>query len=120
MAKKAIILENDGIQSKSLELMAVKSGFEVVSVCRTGTKAIEEIKEHKPDLLLVDIHLEDNINGIEVIEKTRSIVNSPVIFITGDLTETIVQRAKSIDNSLILFKPISFPQLQNSIQNLME
>ncbi len=120
MKKVALIAEDDYIQSTALEMLLKKAEYEMVKTCRTGRELIENILNRKPDLILADLFLDDEITGLDAINKIREKITTPVIFITGQSPDTVDHRVKHVENSLLLFKPITVDDLNKAIRKISE
>lgn len=102
-----IIVEDDMVLSLVAERIIQMLGFKVVAKAASGEQAIEKIKEHQPDVLLMDISLEGSIDGIETVSRIRSFSNVPVIYISANSDKHHKARAKKTGYIDFLSKPIS-------------
>lgn len=93
--------------------------MEVIATVTEGGEAIRLAKELTPDLILMDIMLEDDIDGIEaMITIQKEDIKSPVIFITGNSDSYNRDRAEAVNYVDYLVKPISFSILKDSVDKL--
>ncbi|MEX0906040.1 MAG: response regulator [Balneolaceae bacterium] len=115
MEKKILIAEDNYVLALVFEKMAQKMNFKVTSVSRSGEEALEDIISGKPDIILMDILLTGGMNGIDVIEKVRKKSSVPVVFITGQSNKAVYKRIKSIPNTSLVIKPISFEDLEKEL-----
>jgi CheY-like chemotaxis protein len=113
--KKILIVEDDMIISMVLERMVGKLGHEVLDKVITGKDAIESALELDPDLILMDIQLKDDIDGITAMEEIRNESDVHVIYITGNSDQYNLSRAKKTDFIDYLVKPIQMSHLKESI-----
>lgn len=114
---KIIVVEDDKVLSLLLSKMIERLGHEIISVVTKGSEAIDQIIDHSPDLILMDIMLEDNIDGITVMEKIReNNLSHPVIYITGNSDSVNYDRAKATGFEEYLIKPVSFDDLKTNIK----
>lgn len=118
MNKKVVIVEDDRLLSIVLRKMATSMGYDVVASCPGGRHAIEIVKSHNPDLVIMDILLADDVNGIEAMRSIRNQSNVPVVYITAQSDAKIKIEASSIENSAYLLKPVRVNQLQEAIQSI--
>lgn len=114
-SKKVLIVEDDMIISMVLERMIIKLGHEVINKVITGQDAIDSTMELKPDLILMDIQLKDDIDGITAMQKIRETSDVHVIYITGNSDQYNLSRAKETNFVDYLVKPIQMSHLKNSI-----
>ncbi len=113
--KNVLIVEDDMIISMVLERMITKLGHHVVDKVITGQKAIDCTFELSPDLILMDIQLKDNIDGISAMQKIREKSDVHVIYITGNSDQYNLSRARETNFVDYLVKPIQMSHLKKSI-----
>lgn len=113
--KKVLIVEDDMIISMVLERMIKKLGHQVVKKVIAGQDAIDSFFELEPDLILMDIQLKDDIDGITAMQKIREESDVHVIYITGNSDQYNLERAKKTDFVDYLVKPIQMSHLKKSI-----
>jgi len=113
--KKVLIVEDDMIISMVLERMIHKLGHIVIDKIITGREAIDTTLSEKPDLILMDIQLKDDIDGITAMQEIRKESDVHVIYITGNSDQYNLSRAKETNFIDYLVKPIQMSHLKNSI-----
>lgn len=114
--KKVLIVEDDMIISMVLERMVLKLELSVADKVTKGKDAIESFQTKNPDLILMDIQLDDDIDGITAMEKIRDTSDIPVIYITGNSDQYNIERAKQTNYIDYLIKPIQMSDLESSIK----
>ena len=80
---RILIVEDEAIIAMELESQLQSLGYEITSIVDTGVKAIEKAKTDKPDLILMDIRIKGEMDGIDTAEAIRSQFGIPVIFSTA-------------------------------------
>lgn len=114
--ENVLIVEDDKVLSLLLIKMVEKLDMNVVATVTEGRKAVEMAKELTPDLILMDIMLEDDMDGIEaMLALQNESIEIPVIFITGNSDSYNRERAQAINYIDYLVKPISYHLLKESI-----
>ena len=117
MAKANIlVVEDDGIVAKDIKDRLEKLGFTVSATVPSGEEALEKIKEHKPDLVLMDIMLKGEMDGIEAAEQIRSRFNIPVVYLTAYADEKVLEAAKLAEPFGYLMKPFVDRELKAVIE----
>jgi len=109
---RVLIVEDDLIISLVLDRMVSQLGHEVIAKVTTGERALELARDEQPELILMDIRLAGQLDGIEtmiLIQKDRFI---PVIYITGNNDRRNRERAEDTDFIDFLIKPVSIEQLE--------
>lgn len=97
-----------------IERMVQNLGHTVLAKVTTGEAAVEAAKEHQPDIILMDIRLRGEMDGIEAMSIIRRTANIPVIFITGNSDENYRKRVEEVDPLDFLTKPITQGDLSRS------
>jgi len=113
--KKVLIVEDDMIISMVLERMIKKLGHEVIDKVITGQGAIDSFFDLNSDLILMDIQLKDDIDGISAMQEIRKESDVHVIYITGNSDQYNLSRAKETNFVDYLVKPIQMSHLKDSI-----
>lgn len=119
MNNRVLIVEDCHIQSTVVKKMLESEKFEVTAVCRSGDEVLEELKNEVPDIILMDIFINGDTNGIETMRFVRQKHSMPVIFITALTKSELHDQALSMTPSDLLTKPISKADLLNSMDNLL-
>ncbi|MCW9708634.1 response regulator [Fodinibius salsisoli] len=116
--KDVLIVEDDMIISMVLEQMIEKVGYHVLDKATTGKKAIELALKLSPDIILMDIQLKGEIDGISAMQEIRKSSTVPVIYITGNSDQYYRSRAKKTNYIDYLVKPIQMEDLKASIRKV--
>ncbi|MCB0310072.1 MAG: response regulator [Bdellovibrionales bacterium] len=113
---RILIVEDEAIVSLDIEQGLKNSGYEVVSIVDTGEDAIRVVKEHKPDLVLMDIVLKSKMDGIEAASQIRDRFNIPVIYLTAHADEATLQRARVTTPYGYILKPFEEAELKPAVE----
>ncbi len=117
--RRILIAEDDRIISWMLTVTLADMGYEVTATVSTGEAAILMAEETKPDLVLMDIVLEGQMDGIEAAGIIRSRLNIPIIYTTAYADEETLKRAEVTNPSAYLSKPVMMHQLQSAIEKAL-
>jgi PAS domain S-box-containing protein len=112
---RILIVEDEGIEALDLQQRVTGMGYTVLDIVSTGEEAIEKAGETLPDLVLMDIMLPGEIDGVTAAEQIRSRFNLPVIYITAYADEDTLQRAKVTEPYGYIVKPFRERELQITI-----
>jgi PAS domain S-box-containing protein len=112
---RIIIAEDEPIIAIDTQDSLTSLGYDVLAVVETGEEAIRKAAEIRPDLILMDIVLAGDIDGIEASKQIRETLDIPVIFITAHSTDQIIQRARDAEPYGYLVKPIGKNDLFTTI-----
>jgi PAS domain S-box-containing protein len=110
MAKaKIMIVEDERITAEDLKGALENVGYTVVDLISSGEDAVEKAGKLRPDIVLMDIRLEGEMDGIKAAEEIREHYGMPVIYLTAYSDVNTVQRAKITEPSgYILKEPFGF------------
>lgn len=114
--KTVMIVEDDLILNLLYESYLEKLGYDAEGELVYGKTAIEVAKRIKPSLILMDISLEGEMDGIDAMHKIREFSDVPVIYITGNSDTYHKNRAKETGYLDYLVKPIEFSDLKEAIE----
>lgn len=106
-----VIVEDDMLLSLVEGRIVNKLGYHVVAKSVTGEDAIQQIKAHDPDVVIMDISLKGELDGIETVKRVRSFSDVPVIYLSGSSDKISVERARKTQFTDFLIKPISLGDL---------
>ena len=117
MKKESIlIVEDDFIVAKVIEKNLIDLGFSIAGLVATGEDAIAKAGSEKPDLVLMDIHLQGEMDGIAASEKIRARLNIPVVFLTAFSDQQTFDRALVTAPFGYIIKPFSQNTLSATIR----
>ncbi|PKL16739.1 MAG: hypothetical protein CVV49_14565 [Spirochaetae bacterium HGW-Spirochaetae-5] len=113
--KKILIVEDDAIIAKNLSQAVRRIGFEPVALISKGRGVVDAVKTYKPDLVLMDIQLDDDIDGITAAGNLRTISDIPVIFITSNIQPELVDKALRENPYGYIIKPFRETEIKYAI-----
>ncbi|MFH2133333.1 MAG: PAS domain S-box protein [bacterium] len=113
---RILIVEDEAIIAMEIESDLKRLGYEVTSIVDSGKKAIQKAEIEKPDLVLMDIRIKGELDGIQAAEVIRTQYDIPVIFATAYLDEERIRRAKLTMPFGYILKPIQERDLKVTIE----
>ncbi|WP_211530294.1 ATP-binding response regulator [Methanocalculus chunghsingensis] len=111
-----LVVEDDPLITEVLSIMLVKHGYSICGTARSGEEAIMQVVEKHPDLVLMDIGLDGECDGIAAAMYIFQFFSIPVIFSTGHSGGDFIQRAKHAQPFGYLTKPFSDCELYSTIE----
>ena len=111
--EKILIVEDERIIAIDLQRRLEKFGYFVCAIASNGNEAIELVQRHSPDIILMDIMLTGDIDGIDTAQLVNQQFRIPIIFLTAYSDEKTLERAKKAEPSGFILKP--FKEKGNSI-----
>jgi CheY-like chemotaxis protein len=114
--KRIMVVEDDVIIASLIESRLKKIGYTVSGIFDTGEDAIAGAAELKPDLVLMDIRLRGEIDGIDAAGEITSRLGIPCIFLTSYSDTDTIERAKAVKPEGFVLKPFTDDALRSSIE----
>ncbi len=109
---KILIVEDESTMAFILNKLIIDMGYTVCTSVASGEESIVEAKKHLPDLVLMDINLAGEMNGIEAAEIILNQFGIPVIYATADGEEETINTAKSTMPLGYVIKPYNKKNLK--------
>lgn len=117
---RIMVVEDERIVALHLCHQLVELGYEVVGTVASGKQALEKISEQRPDVVLMDIHIEGELDGIETAASIPAELQIPVIYLTAYSEEATLARARTTKPYGYLVKPFAERELHATIQMTLE
>lgn len=113
---KILVVEDECIVAKDLQNRLNKFGYVVLTIASSGEEAINKAAETCPDLVLMDINLKGDMDGVEAAKQIHTRFNIPVIYLTAYADDNTLERAKVTEASGYLLKPFKERELYTNIE----
>ena len=113
---KILVAEDESIVAKDIQDTLKRQGYDVPAIALSGEEAIEKAAEIQPDLVLMDIMLKGNVDGIAAAEQIRDRFNIPVVYLTAYADKEIVERARITEPFGYIIKPFEARELRTNIE----
>jgi len=113
---KILIVEDEYIIATDLKQRLEYMGHEIVGIEGEGKAAIKKTIETKPDLILVDITLKGELDGIETVEQIQNIYDVPFIYLSGSCDTITMERAKITEPSGYIIKPFMDKRIKKTLE----
>jgi len=111
-----LIVDDDVSTVMELEMLIPQLGYHLVGIARSGRDAVRMAGDLRPDIILMDIVMPGEIDGIAAVEIIHRELNIPSIFLTGYDDEEILERAKRVEAYGYIIKPMSDAQARSAIE----
>jgi PAS domain S-box-containing protein len=105
--KRILVVEDERLIAEDIKRTLNKLGYDVTATVSTGKNALLSIEAERPDLVLMDIVLSGEMNGITVAEKIRNNYRIPVVYLTAYADQSTLDRAKLTEPYGYIIKPFS-------------
>ncbi|MFI5211754.1 MAG: PAS domain S-box protein, partial [Ignavibacteria bacterium] len=113
---RIMVVEDEGIIAQDIKNCLEGLGYSVPDVVFTGREAIKRAEELRPDLVLMDIVLKGDIDGIETASEIRKKYNIPIVYLTAYEDDRTLKRAKLTEPLGYILKPFEERYLRSSIE----
>lgn len=111
-----LITEDEPIIAADLSDRLEQAGYNVLACLSSGEETLEFLEKEIPDLLLMDVRLEGELDGIETVERIRKKHKLPLIYLTSNTDPLTFARAKATKPHAFIGKPFRGRDLQHSIE----
>lgn len=118
MMKRILIAEDESIVALAMKRLLENNGYEVLEILRTGKATISSAIKLEPDLLILDIYLEDEIDGIDAANTIHRHKEIPVIYTSASTDASTIKKIKNAITTTFLKKPYSYDDLLAAIQSI--
>ena len=115
-----MVVEDERIVALHLKQQLTRLGYQVPLMATSGEKALEQLEAGRPDVVLMDVHLEGTLDGIATAQRIPPELQIPVIYLTAYSEEATLDRARATRPYGYLIKPFSERELHASIQMVLE
>lgn len=119
-AGKILIVEDEGIVVYQLRKRLTAAGYQLCQPAATGKQALLVARNEQPDLFILDIHLQEEMTGLELAQVLREFSTAPIIFLTGYLDDAMQTRALALQPAAYLTKPANIEALETLIRKMLE
>lgn len=115
------LVEDERIVAADLQKILETYGYQIIGTATCGNEAIEEIKQLRPDVIIMDVRIEGELNGIEVaiIIQSHFAHHVPIVFLTG-FSEEIFGYLKVVEDYIYINKPFKENILVAAVDRALE
>ena len=104
---RVLLVDDDQLIRFVHHMFIERAGHEVVGVAEEETQAVKMALELKPDVVIMDIRLEDGTNGISAMQTIQETLNIPAIYISGNSDNKTMDEAGKTNMEAFLVKPVT-------------
>ncbi len=112
---RILIVEDEGIEALDLQQRLISLGYSAPDIASTGEEAVKTVEETSPDLVLMDIMLSGEIDGVTAAHQIQARFGTPIIYLTAYADDDTLQRAKITEPYGYIVKPLKERELHITI-----
>ncbi|MDZ7385371.1 MAG: response regulator, partial [candidate division KSB1 bacterium] len=113
---RILVVEDIAITAMDIKRRLQTLGYQVVGIAASGEDAIAKAQRERPDLVLMDIKLKGEMDGVQAAEEIRRHLDIPVVYLTAYSDETTLQRAKITQPFGYVLKPFEERELHTAVE----
>ncbi len=112
---RILIVEDDMIIAANISLQLSNLGYEVTGIETKAQTAIHHALETKPDMILMDVQLKGESNGIDAAKAIQKYLDIPLIYLTANVDDSTFEKAKETHPFAFISKPFTNLNLERTI-----
>ena len=116
---KILVVEDENIIAMDIRYTLRNLGYDVCGVVSSGEESVEKASSMNPDLILMDIKLKGNVDGVSAAQKIQSRQNIPVLYLTAYGDENTLNRLDKTKPFDYIHKPFEERELQFKIKTVL-
>ncbi len=113
---KILVVEDESIVAKDIQNRLKIFGYDVTAIACSGEEAINKAAESYPDLVLMDIRIKGDMDGVEAARQIHTRFNVPIVYLTANADDNTLERVKLTEPSGYLLKPFKERDLYTAIE----
>lgn len=117
--KHILVVDDERIIARGIQTDLKDLGYETVDIAVSGKEAVEKVSESHPDLVLMDISLKGEMDGIEATRQIHERCDVPVVYLSAYADKAMLDRAKTTEPYGYLLKPYEEKELVTTIETAL-
>ncbi len=117
--QKVLIVEDEGLVALVIRHKLQRMGYEICGTAASGQEAVEVALEHRPDLVIMDVHLSGRMTGIDAAKQIVAEYDVPFIFFSGYDDGEIAEQIASFRHASSLAKPVEIHVLAAAVEKAL-
>lgn len=100
-----LIVEDEAMIADHIASVLEDAGYSITAICDEADECLAILSENTPDVILLDINLNSDIDGIDLAHEIKSKYNVPIVFLTSNTDKKTIERAKRVNPLSFIAKP---------------
>jgi CheY-like chemotaxis protein len=116
---KILVIDDESIIAKDIQEMLKDEGYDVPATASSGEEGLKKAEEIKPDLVLMNIGLKGDKDGIDTAADIRNRFDIPIVYVTAYMDKKRLERAKITEPFGYIIKPFEYKELSFAIEKAL-
>jgi len=116
---KILVVEDESVIALDISYTLKSLGYKVSGVVSSGEESIQEVSKVLPDLVLMDIKLKGELNGLEAAKKIYECFRIPIVYLTAYRDKKTIKRMEKYKYFGYVEKPFGEKKLKNTIEETL-
>jgi PAS domain S-box-containing protein len=116
---RVLVVEDEGLIALDLKARLTGLGYRVVGTAATGEDAVRQAREKSPEVVLMDVRLRGEMDGIEAAARIREHADVPIVYVTAHAEPDTIERAKAAGAHGYAMKPLDEADLHTAVEIAM-
>lgn len=112
---RVLVVEDDALIAMDLSASVSQLGGEVLQIAGTARDAVRIVSELHPDVVLMDVRLRGEPDGVEAAHIITRRAGTPVVFVTGNSDSDTLRRMGQLASAQVILKPVLVSELRDAI-----
>jgi CheY-like chemotaxis protein len=112
---RVLVVEDDALIAMDLSVSVSQLGGDVVDVATTANDAMRMVSQLHPDVVLMDVRLRGEPDGVEAAQIIQARGATPIIFVTGNSDQETLRRMAQLGGAQVILKPVLISELRDAI-----
>lgn len=113
---KISITEDEALIADHLAACLEDLGYEITSICDNAKDTLAELILNKPDIMLVDINIHGEMDGVDLVTQINKLFHLPIIYLTSNSDKQTIERVKHTQPAGFILKPYTAKDLETNIE----
>lgn len=115
IAARILIVEDESILALDIEDVVTSFGYEVIGIAMNAEEALSLIAQTPPDLILMDVRIQGEVDGIKTANQIWEQFRLPTVFLTASAEDVTIQRIQAMHGFGYVLKPFEMKKLETAI-----
>lgn len=111
-----LVVEDERVVAKDIEETLIQLGYRVTGSAATGEECLNHARAVHPDLILMDVKIQGDLDGVETAKRVKSALDVPIIYLTAYADDDTVWRARETEAHGYVLKPFRASELKSAIE----